>query len=818
MTMPSYRKLFVLSSTTIAFFFGEIATNIACGPEVDPYDNQTTYYLPNLEDNGFSAFQYIPYQFLYTEEAPAKESLVNSEAWAKHLGPRVNANDIEQLMYRSDSATADLASNQKRSSWNNLPDSVKGNTFLQALIDGKHEPERAYFVFTKKQEPITNVQHNYWDPDTRNFKEIVQYAELAEAQINKHKKNSFLFVRYAYQAARLYLFGQEYGKSIAIYENYLQPIKGNDAILNWALSNYAGAVRKNGDGAKAAYLFSKLFTASPERRVLAYSNFHYITASDTEIFQYATNDADKFNINAIIGFGTGDRTMKYLNACYQLDPANTVNAVLLGREVNKIEGDMNESFYIGYGENYNYYSRNEDKNTVKQHLDSLRNFALNLYQDKKYVQPQLGLITAAYLSWMNKENDLAKKYLALVKERDLNPKLADQYQITALLTQLADWQTSKQIDQPKLVKTLAWLEEKAQRDSKNSSNKKEWSYSAFEYSNYSLIARNILQNLVVKHYLSTQDTAMASLAAVKADIFYNYGVAKDSLEDNMQWSTMHFWENSLTPKTLLKIRTLLSDNTQQNTLSRFLLEDIKHFNRDYLTELLGTAYLRELDFQNAAKTLQALPKDHKIKEIKNSYSEDENNIIPSPFIVTINDYPKKYGKENTTKLKYAERMARLENAIKSEKNNQKKADYYFQMATGIYQTSTYGNAWSLVSYDWSSTDSHAASTIHWQRNYLQTKSAKEWYSKARSLSSDKGFKAKCTFMLAKCEQKDFAYTDETRWQYYDSPLKNPFYRFSLQNKYFKELNTHYKDTPFFNMASKECTYLRDYLNLTQAIK
>src|SRR5690606_42130055 len=111
---------------------------------------------------------------------------------------------------------------------------------------------------------------------------------------------------------------------------------------------------------------------------------------------------------------------------------------------------------------------------------------------------------------------------------------------------------------------------------------------AFAYSNYSLICRNILQNLVVKHYLHAQDTAMASLAAVKADVFYNYGLVKDTLEDNMQWSTMHFWENSLTPKTLLKIRSLLSDNAQQQPLSRFLLEDIKHFNSDYLTELMGT--------------------------------------------------------------------------------------------------------------------------------------------------------------------------------------------------------------------------------------
>ncbi len=814
--MPNYKKLLLLSSTTLAFFFGEIATNIACGPEIDPYDNQTTYYLPHLEDNGFSAFQFIPYQFLYSDEEPVKESLINAEAWVKHLGSAVKVSDVEQLMYKSNTETANLASNQQKSTWSNLPDSVRGNTFLKTLIDGKHEAERAYFIFTKKQEPITNIQHSYWDPDTRNFKEIIQFAELAEQQIAKYPKNSFLYIRYAYQAARLYLFGHEYTNSMTTYEKYLQPVKGNDAILNWALSNYAGAVRKNGDGAKAAYLFSKLFTMSPERRILAYSNFHYITASDAEIFQYAKNDADKFNINAIIGFGNSGRALKYLSECYQLDPANTINAVLLGREVNKIEAEMNESFYLNR-DSYTYYSRNEDKGDAKKYLDSVRTFALQLYRDKKYVQPQLGLITAAYLSWINKENTLAKEYLSEIKESELNPKLVDQLQITRLLTQLTDWQNSKQLDEIKLTQTLTWLEEKAKLDGKNDTNEPRWNYNAFEHSNYSLICRNILQNLVVKHYLNTQDTAMASLAAVKADIFYNYGFAQDSLEENMQWSTMHFWENSLTPKTLLKIRNLLTDNGQQQTLSKFLLKDIKHFNRDYLTELLGTTYLRELDFQKAAKTLAGLPKDHKEMEIKNWYSEEQEDLKPNPFIVTINDYPKKYGKQSTTKLKYAERMARLENAIKTEKNNQKKAEYYFQMATGIYQTSTYGNAWSMVSYEWSSIDNHAASTLHWQRNYLQTKSAKEWYNKARSLSTDRDFKAKCTFMLAKCEQKDFVYTNESRWQYYDSPLKNPFYRFAMQNKYFKELGAQYKDTPFFTIASRECTYLRDFLNLTQAI-
>jgi hypothetical protein len=155
---------------------------------------------------------------------------------------------------------------------------------------------------------------------------------------------------------------------MTIYEKYLQSAK---EMKPSSIGHYPTTLALSAKWrcSKGSLSLFKLFTASPERRILAYANFHYITASDAEIFQYAKNDADRFNINAIIGFGTSDYALKYLSDCYQLDPANTVNAVLLGREVNKIETEMNESFYLS-SDNYNYYSKNDDKGKVKLHLDS----------------------------------------------------------------------------------------------------------------------------------------------------------------------------------------------------------------------------------------------------------------------------------------------------------------------------------------------------------------------------------------------------------------------------------------------------------------
>lgn len=801
--MQIYKKSLLLFSTTLSLYFSEIAINIACGPEMDPYDNQQTYFLPNLEDNSYSAFQFIPYQFLYTEQEPASEAMVNVADWIDHLGSQVKTEDVYALMYQYNAETIQIF--KKNDALKNLPDSLQNNTFVQSLLLPKNKSERDYFIFTKDQEPITNIAQDPWSPDERNFDKINQFAVEAESKISNDKDNHFIALRYAYQAARLFLFAKEYEKSMMVYEKYIARSKSKSPILGWALSNYAGATRKNGDPAKAAFLFSKVFTQSPERRILAYNNFHYIQTTDSEILAHAKTKADKFNINAIIGFNNSNINLTYLKNCYQLDPANTINAVLLTREVNKIENYFIKPNTLGRSSTNGY--NDGQTQDIQKHLQDVRALAISLYKDKKYVQPQLGLITAAYLSWLNAENDLAKNYIKKVDIKSLNENLKDQLRITDMLTQLKDWEANKTLNENQLISTLKWLQEKARKENK-SENPSYWN--AFENSSYSLIAKNIIQNIVVNQYLIKGDTALASLAAVKGDTFYHYGYVNDTLENNMQYSTIQFWQDNLTPQILLRIQEYILKPDKPSKMVQFLLEDIKKINKNYLTELIGTAYLRELDFKNAVKTLKRLPGTYKSKEYSNWYTDQ--TIAPDPFITTINDYPKRIGTSGMTKLEYAARMLKFQSLINEEKINSKKADYYFHLANGIYQTSTYGNAWSLVSYQWSSYDNNARPSQYWERNYTQTKTAKEWYLKARELGSTPEFKAKCTFMLAKCEQKEFELKDDMRWTYYESSHDNPFYQFAIQNKYFHQLKNQYQKTVFYQTAVRECTYLQDFIS------
>jgi hypothetical protein len=164
-------------------------------------------------------------------------------------------------------------------------------------------------------------------------------------------------------------------------------------------------------------------------------------------------------------------------------------------------------------------------------------------------------------------------------------------------------------------------------------------------------------------------------------------------------------------------------------------------------------------------------------------------------------------------------MAKLQRQIKSHKENA--AAYYYKMATGLYNTSWYGSAWYYKAYSWANADIDAkAKVFYYNDDYLKEKGAEKYFLKARSLSNDNEFRAKCTFMAAKCKQKQMQFPDEypayltgKKYDLDESNSATKKYDRSLrQNPYFKTLQKDYSKTAFFKLAVSECSYLRDFLH------
>jgi len=811
--MKTFKKLSLISSVFLITFFGEIAVNLACGGEIDPYDYYITYFHNNIEGDEYAPFAYNEMVYLSRDEDVESEPDINSREWAKYLS--VKKEDVLKVMYKTDSATSVTLSNFD-GNLAQLPDSLQKNSFVQAL--GKRKESLKYYRFAKSCEPLANVTFDLWDAKPRDTAAMATKAneglKLAEAE-----KDDFLRLRYAYQSARMYHFAGLHPESKSTYEKYIKTSKLNSAVKGWGLALYAGSTRRLGNPEESAFLFSKVFASNPERRIQAYKNYYYNSTPVNGALKYAKTDNEKANIWAINGFGNSDNSIESLSKVYGYEPKSLLNGTLLVREVNKLEQaliDANDIAKVAYN---SYFSDDRPKykdsirNVNLKELNKIRDFAVKLATEKKYPQPEIGTLTAAYLSWMENKDFLASNYLALLKPDKLPERLRDQYRIIDLLIKAKNIKKGNPFNENDLLPTLKWLDEKRFEENREVPNQSYYyDYDRAE-KRFSRTTRNFYQQILAPAYINLGDTAKAALAMVKGDLCYKT-LKENGLFQNISYQSISFWQKYLSPKSMQGL-AVYKTKTAGNDVTALLSLALNQLKNDDFYELYGTTYLRTHQYDKAVQMFAKVSASHTYFNPENYYvSEADSKLFANPFIETINDYPKQYvtAKTSVSKKVFAAQMLQLQKLIVSDKKNA--ANYYYKMANAIYQTGYFGNSWFLISYDWSSYDNSAPAKYVYDGDYKKAQTAKAWYLKARSLSTNPDFKAKCTFMLAKCLQKQIIMNAHPlSFSYYDTKdvkWKN-FIKANYNNPYFVELRLNYNKTPFYQVAAGECSYLGDFI-------
>ncbi len=803
------KRFLTIFSFTIVAFFTELASNIACGWEPDPYDYYISYFHNNIVGEEYKPFMFTEYSYMYSEEETVSEAQINSNEWAGYLG-NVNGNDVRKIMYQTDSATDELINLFLLNKNTSLADSLQQNTYLEALK--KNKKARAYFLFAKTIEPLALIQYDPWDPGPLDTVAMLDKAEEALALSRESGKDSFLKLRYAYQAARMFHYATDYEKCIEVYESEIAPISIKSSAKGWATSLYAGALRRVGQNAEAAFLFSMVFESNPERRIQAYKNFHYIDVPIEEVLVLANNKTEKANIVGIQGFGHPDVDFGSLKTVYTLKPESKLMAPLLIREVNKLEEKLLEIDRTIPPDPYSTPFRQEYQREAVNEADVLRDFALEMSKDAIPLHKELGILTAAYLSWMVNEGDNARMYLATLDSKTLTGPLLNQYRITQLLIDLNAFKDHRDVDKEALLSALTWLDEKRYAENGVIPARNQYGY-YYDYDSaykpFTFSARNIYQNILAPSYLKSGDTAMAALAMMKGDMKYKQSHSEWSLDD-MSYRTRQAWQELLQPgamQTLEKIQA----GTVNDQMGGLFSEPLKRLSADDFYELFGTTYLRTHQYAKAADCFNKISADYQFA-VPQDFYEDNRKAFSNPFNSTIHDYPKAYhqSKGGTDKKQFAQKMLQLQKETQGE--DEKAADAYYLMANAVYQTGTFGNAWSMISYSWTSNDNYFADSLrYYDGDFKFAHTAEQWYLKARNLSKNPDFRAKCTFMLAKCAQKQFTFSEELNpWDFQKEG--SPFVMKSIhENPYLQEISHSYGQTTFYRTAVGECSYLRDFI-------
>jgi hypothetical protein len=222
---------------------------------------------------------------------------------------------------------------------------------------------------------------------------------------------------------------------------------------------------------------------------------------------------------------------------------------------------------------------------------------------------------------------------------------------------------------------------------------------------------------------------------------------------------------------------------------------------DKLIEMKATLEFANFNFEKAISLYSQLGKE--FQRLSTRF-----NIYTNPFNIAISDRVNyENSKPKHTKLSIAKLMLKLEKLSQSPQPNPQDC---FLLANAYFNLTYYGRSWNVLSYFRSSCSVDG---------FVDFNKAIDLYQKAMFYSNDKEFKAKCCFMIAKCEQHQFIAkykTDKHGWlDYY--LYRDGFDKLEKEKtrrgyrEYFRQLKDNYSDTEYYNEAIKECGYLENWV-------
>jgi hypothetical protein len=234
------------------------------------------------------------------------------------------------------------------------------------------------------------------------------------------------------------------------------------------------------------------------------------------------------------------------------------------------------------------------------------------------------------------------------------------------------------------------------------------------------------------------------------------------------------------------IKKMIAYYEKQNpsAFEKLFFEQATLFKTDY-QELLGIRYAQQDKLEDALAALKAI--------------DSKETLYGNPFTIHIKDCHdcdhEAAQKTKYTKAAFIEKMIGMKSMAVSKPAEA--AQNYFLVANGFYNMTYFGNARLFY-------DNRVDNTIYTYEHSVTPEEnndlALKYYLLALQNSTDKEFKAKCTFMAAKCEQNAFFMNTPANF-------KGDF----KSGMYFASLKKDYSATKYYQDIIKECGYFKTYL-------
>ena len=701
--------------------------------------NDATAYTPELfVDNSYSPFFYS-YDFYYEIGHDDKQNdRFNATVvndWYTYLDRKFENTEIETVLFKTTHASLDSILKSK------VP------TRFSALQITKSRDKKTidffnYLNIAKQAESYALSTIDDWSYDDKPKKERRSSAAFCATILNAYKASADNFIkqRYLFQLVRAFYFNKDYKSCINTFESNAADFPKNTMYYR-CVSYAAGAYKKAGNISQANYYYSLVFNNCNDLKTTAHYSFKPQDESDwKQTLALCKTDDEKCTLWQMLGIFYNDE-QRSLEEIIKLNPQSDKCDLLLSRAVNKFENALFESGV------YNEFLDNKNED-VKTRLKQCMAF-IETATTKNVAKPYQWQMALGYLQVLGNDNKQAAIHFKMAEKTidKSNNLLMAQLRILNLINTISSIKLLDNAAEEKLTDELVWF---------NSMRKDER-------------MKNIRTNAVDSWVHKTLNAKYkAQKEFLKAEFF---------AVDN----------------------TFYANDTQLHDMQNFLLKTNKTPYESYC-ESMYTLKLKDLyEFEAITKTYND-DIDAAIVLMEKSGTNGETVLLSNPFNGGIKDcHDCDHALPQKTKFSKLSTLKK----IKEIKSNLSTDTYNNALLLGnVYYNITFFGS-SRVFYYSAIIDGGSATTDMMSATYVPKLTdmtlAKKYYTQALNAATTDEQKAKCTYLLSKCERNE--------WYSANGNKENLDF---IAFKNFKDLKK-YANTKYYKEVIAECGYFKQYV-------
>ncbi len=616
------------------------------------------------------------------------EKTENCLLWQKLTSKSIPLEDIEAIVY--DASLKDITSiSEVRYS---------DNKFAQWLSSPLHKEDLEYLLIAKEIEEIRDYMNDPWyysytgDEEHKRLHEL--WKKCLEYKGSRHAD------RYALQLMRLNFANSDFQSCIDLWESSAGKMPQN--IVTDMIASYAGgAYTRKGNRDKAIELYTRSQDIGSLINLKAWKS---------------SEEKSMYN----------DSRVKELEYIFNRFPNSPLLSIKLQKYV-----DARESFVHNYAEwkDRDFHDPVEVKtywigdslvvDDEKAFYDELKRFAKNAIATNSCHQKAMWQYALAYLHYLDDDNSSALKWLNKAEKSESS--LFIQESIKAFRFLMDATQSNKSAAyREKLMDYVKWIDGCMLRDAKLTAEKK-WQYHnkmnwPFYY--WQDVARKVLLGEVCPRMIEAGNTVLAlqlanyainrisQIEPLISAYHYGYGDKEDpesytlimpmdeyrnnwSGSNPFDYDNQFFWmiDEVSADEAAKYAHTIKSPKTETDKY----LNERGYVDTDYIYEIIGTLYLREMNYEKAYEWLSKVSKGYQ----KRTNIAKEGYFKLDPFKYQFN---KKNYIDNSEdyKLRFAQGMNNLERIMNSDAEPNRKANAKIKYAVGL--RNSFGRCWYLTEY------------------------------------------------------------------------------------------------------------------------